>query len=90
MSLSLSRKSHIVSLPYGSPVSLQVFLCVLDKNGNQLEESLEDALDCVNDNIENLSLLTDFPIGIFWHLVTVHISVTFLFSHENLTLNLKN
>lgn len=40
----------------------EVFLRVFDKTGNQQEESLEDALEYVNDSIENLSLLTDFPI----------------------------
>ncbi|XP_016093416.1 RING finger protein 17 isoform X2 [Sinocyclocheilus grahami] len=42
----------------------EVFLCVLDKTlcEQEQEESLEEALECVNENIENLSLLTDFPI----------------------------
>lgn len=58
------------------PVSSQVFLCVLDKTGNQQEESLEDALEYVNDNIENLNLLTDFPMGTFlWLLLTVNLSL---------------
>ncbi|XP_059355870.1 RING finger protein 17-like isoform X2 [Carassius carassius] len=40
----------------------EVFLCVLDKCEQEQEESLEEALERVNENIENLSLLTDFPI----------------------------
>ncbi|XP_055070435.2 RING finger protein 17 isoform X1 [Misgurnus anguillicaudatus] len=43
----------------------EVFLCVLDKTENRQkqEESLEEALDRINENLENLSRLTDFPIG---------------------------
>lgn len=46
---------------------LQVFLCVLDKTLKKLEqgESLEEALKRVNMSVENLSLLTDFPIGAY-------------------------
>ncbi|XP_021334643.1 RING finger protein 17 isoform X1 [Danio rerio] len=42
----------------------EVFLCVLDKSLCKLEqdESMEETLEQVNENIENLSLLTDFPI----------------------------
>ncbi|RXN29007.1 RING finger 17 [Labeo rohita] len=42
----------------------EVFLCVLDKTLCKQEqgESLEEALKRVNENVENLSLLTDFPI----------------------------
>ncbi|XP_067300010.1 RING finger protein 17 isoform X2 [Pseudorasbora parva] len=42
----------------------EVFLCVLDKTQRKLEqgESLEDALEHVNETVENLSMLTDFPI----------------------------
>ncbi|XP_048049667.1 RING finger protein 17 isoform X3 [Megalobrama amblycephala] len=41
----------------------EVFLCVLDKTLTKLEqgESLEEALKRVNESVENLSLLTDFP-----------------------------
>ncbi len=65
-------------LSFESNVCLQVFLCVLDKTlcEQQQEESLEEALACVNENIENLSLLTDFPIGAYiCHLIMVHFSV---------------
>ncbi|XP_052004314.1 RING finger protein 17 [Xyrauchen texanus] len=42
----------------------EIFLCVLDKSGGKQEEgeSLEEALDHVNMSVENLSLLSDFPI----------------------------
>ncbi|XP_077073070.1 RING finger protein 17 isoform X4 [Siphateles boraxobius] len=42
----------------------EVFLCVLEKTLRKLEqgESLEEALKHVNESVENLSLLTDFPI----------------------------
>uniref|UniRef100_A0A8C1DMD7 Ring finger protein 17 n=1 Tax=Cyprinus carpio carpio TaxID=630221 RepID=A0A8C1DMD7_CYPCA len=42
----------------------EVFLCVLDKTlcRQEQDESLEEALKLVNENIENLSPLTDFPI----------------------------
>lgn len=51
-------------------VCLQVFLCVLDKSLCKLEqeESMEETLEQVNENIESLSLLTDFPIGACLHL----------------------
>lgn len=55
-----------------------MFLCVLDKTLCKQEqgESLEEALKRVNENIENLSLLTDFPIGAYiCHLIMVHFSV---------------
>ncbi|ROI57083.1 RING finger protein 17 [Anabarilius grahami] len=56
----------------------EVFLCVLDKTLTKLEqgESLEEALKRVNDSVENLSLLTDFPIGAYvCQLVMVYFSV---------------
>lgn len=64
-----------------SNVCLQVFLCVLDKTlcQQKQEESLEEALECVNENIDNLSLLTDFPIGAYiCYLIMVYFHAYFI------------
>ncbi len=70
-----SVHTYNLLLSFESNVCFQVFLCVLDKTlcEQEQEESLEEALECVNENIENLSLLTDFPIGAYiFHLIMVH------------------
>jgi len=40
---------------------------VLEKTPRKLEQevSLEEALERVNNSVENLSMLTDFPIGTY-------------------------
>lgn len=51
---------------------------MLDKTlcRQEQDESLEEALKLVNENIENLSPLTDFPIGVYiCHLIMVYFSV---------------